>query len=118
MPRRWGAVGASGRRVLAAPYAAGGVLVVAGNTHSQLEPLPVGVPMGAQLARQRPGLCSIDCVDGRGRFYNLGPRRHRDLLRGQHLDAPRLIRQHGTLLLLVPSPREASFRIASCLAYR
>ena len=44
----------------------------------------------------------------RGRFYNLSPRRHRDRLRGQHLDAPRLIRQRGALLLLVPSPREAS----------
>jgi hypothetical protein len=41
-----------------------------------------------------------------GRFYNLGPRRHRDRLRGQHLDAPRLIRQRGALLLLVSSPRE------------
>jgi hypothetical protein len=42
------------------------------------------------------------------RFYNLGPRRHRDRLRGQHLDAPRPIRQLGALLLLVPLPREAT----------
>jgi hypothetical protein len=62
----------------------------------------------AQLAQQRAGLCSIDYVHGRGRFCNLGLRRHRDRLRGQHLDAPRLIRQRGALLLLVPSPREAT----------
>ena len=80
----------------------------AGTLHTKLEPLPGGDLIGAQLARQRPGLCSIDCVYGRGRFYNLGPRRHRDRLRGQHLDAPRLIRQRGALLLLVPSPREAT----------
>jgi hypothetical protein len=34
--------------------------------------LPADVPMGAQLACQRPGPCSIDCVYGLGRFYNLG----------------------------------------------
>jgi len=36
----------------------------------RLQPLPVddpigaeiGVPMGVELARRRPGLCSIDCV--------------------------------------------------------
>jgi hypothetical protein len=28
--------------------------------------------MGAQLAWQRPGLCSINCVYELGRFYNLG----------------------------------------------
>ena len=44
----------------------------AGNLHTQLEPLPAGVPMGAQLAWQRPGLCPMDCVYGLGRFYNLG----------------------------------------------
>ena len=46
--------------------------MIAGNLHTQLEPLPADVPMGAQLACQRPGPCSIDCVYGLGRFYNLG----------------------------------------------
>jgi len=46
----------------------------AGTLHTKLEPLPGGDLIGAQLARQRPGLCSIDCVYGRGRFYILGPR--------------------------------------------
>ena len=104
-------------RVLAAPDAPGGLLVVAGDLHTRLEPLPVhdpigaqiGVPMGAELARRRPGLRSIDCVYGPGQFYNLGPRRSEvDGLRGQHLDRPRLIMQDGAILLLVPSPREAT----------
>jgi hypothetical protein len=80
----------------------------AGTLRTKLEPLPGGDLIGAPLARQRSGLCSIDCVYGRGRFYNLRPRRHRDRLRGQHLDAPRLIRRRGALLLLVRSPREAT----------
>ncbi len=104
-------------RVLAAPDAPGGRLVVAGDLHTRLEPLPaddpigaeIGVPMGAELARQRPGLRSIDCVYGPGQFYNLGPRRSDlDGLGGQHLDRPRLIMQQGALLLQVPSPREAA----------
>jgi hypothetical protein len=47
-------------------------LVVAGNPHTQLEALPAGVPMGAQLAWQPARLCLIDCVYGLGRFDNLG----------------------------------------------
>jgi hypothetical protein len=91
--------------------------VVAGDLHTRLEMLPaddpigaeIGVPMGVVLARRRPGLCSIDCVYGPGGFYNLGPRRSDlDGLRGQNLDRPRLIMQQGALLLLVPSPREAT----------
>ena len=95
-------------RVLAAPDAVGGRLVVAGNLHTKLKPLAVGVPMGAQLARQRPGLRSIDFVYGPGRFYNLGPRPLEDPLPGQHVEAPRLIQQQSALLLVVPSPREAT----------
>jgi hypothetical protein len=96
-------------RVLAAPDPAGGRLVVAGNLHTRLEPLSIGDPMGAQLALQRPGLCSIDCVYGPGQFYNLGPRRSEvDDLGGHRLDGPRLISRQGTLQLLVPSPREAT----------
>jgi hypothetical protein len=90
----------------------------AGTLHTKLEPVPGGDLIGAQLARQRPGLCSIDCVYGRGRFYNLGPRRHRDRLRGQHLDAPRLIRQWRALLLLVPSRGDRSASRAAWPAAR
>jgi hypothetical protein len=62
----------------------------------------------ADMARQRPGLRSIDFVYGPGRFYNLGPHSLGGRLHGQHVDAPRLIQQQGELLLLVPSPREAT----------
>jgi hypothetical protein len=119
MGRRWWSErdAAMAGRVLAAPEAPGGRLVVAGDLHTRLEPLPagdligaeIGIPMGVELARRRPGLCSIDCVYGPGQFYNLGPRRSDlDGLRGQHLDTPRLIMQQGALLLQVPSPREAT----------
>jgi hypothetical protein len=105
------------RRVLAAPDPVGGRLVVAGGLHVRLEPLPdehpiaahVGIPMGAELARQRPGLCSTECVYGPGGFYNVGPRHISDPLPGEPLNAPRLVRQQGgDLQLLVPSPREAT----------
>jgi hypothetical protein len=119
MGRRWWSErdAAMAGRVFAAPDAPGGRLVVAGDLHTRLEPLPtsdpigaeIGIPLGAELARRRPGLCSIDCVYGPGQFYNLGPRRS-DLngLPRQHLDTPRLIMQQGALLLQVPSPREAT----------
>jgi hypothetical protein len=111
MDRRWWTErdAAMAARILAAPDPAGGRLVVAGNLHTRLEPLSVGDPMGAQLALQRPGLCSIDCVYGSGQFYNLGRRRSEvDDLRGHQLDGPRLIMHQGALKLLVPSPREAT----------
>jgi hypothetical protein len=119
MGRRWWSErdAAMAGRVLAAPDAPGGRLVVAGDLHTRLEPLPasdpvaaeIGVPMGAELARRRTGLRSINSVYGPGQFYNLGPRRSDlDGLPGQHIDTPRLIMQHGALLLQVPSPREAT----------
>jgi hypothetical protein len=109
---------AMARRVLAAPDAVGGRLVAAGGLHTKLEPLPddhhpiaaqIGVPMGVELARQRPGLCSIDCIYGPGGFYNLGPQDISEPLPGRQVNAPRLVRQEGgDLQLLVPSTREAT----------
>ena len=123
MQRRWWSDrdAAMADRVLAAPEMPGGRLVVAGSLHTRMQPLPIddpratqiGVPMGVELARRRPGLCSIECVYGPGHFYNLGLRRSVEDLRVQHLDEPRLIMhsaEHATgeLLLLVPSPRAAT----------
>lgn len=117
--RRWWSErdAAMADRILAASDIPGGRLVVAGNMHTRLDPQPasdriwaeIGVPMGVQLARRRPGLCSIDCVYGRGQFYNVGPC-HFDLdgLHGQRPDGPRLIMHQGALLLQIPSPREAT----------
>lgn len=118
MARRWwserDAVMAD--RVLAVTNAPGGWLVVAGDLHTRLTPLPaddpvvaqIGIPMGVELAHRRPGLHSIECVYGPGRFYNLGPRRSRSNLSLQHADRPRLIMEQGGLLLEVPAPREAT----------
>jgi hypothetical protein len=118
MGRRWWSErdAAMAGRILAAPAAPGGRLVVAGNLHTRLEPLPaddpigaeIGVPMGVELARRRPGLCSIDFVYGAGGYYNLGPRRNEEPLGGQYPDVPRLVQQGGALELVVPSPEEAT----------
>ena len=122
--RRWWSErdAAMADRVLAAPEVPGGRLVVAGSLHTRLEPLHVsdpraaqiGVPMGVEVARRRPGLCSIECVYGTGHFYNLGLRRSVEDVRVQHLDEPPRLIMHaadqapGQLLLLVPSPRAAT----------
>jgi hypothetical protein len=118
MGRRWWSErdAAMAGRILAAPAAPGGRLVVAGNLHTRLEPLPaddpigaeIGVPMGVELARRCPGLCSIDFVYGAGGYYNLGPRRNEEPLGGQYPDVPRLVQQEGALELVVPSPEEAT----------
>jgi hypothetical protein len=83
-------------RVLAVSNAPCGWLVVAGGPHTGLEPLPasgpiaaqIGVPMGVELARRRPGLCSIECAHGPGQFHNLGPRRSGDNPNLQYADRP------------------------------
>jgi hypothetical protein len=98
-------------RVLAAPDGPGGRLVVATGAAAGRRPHQRGDrrPDGPKLAR--PGLCSINCVYGPGQFCNLGPRRSDlDGLPGQHMDTntPRLIMQHGAVLLQVLSPREAT----------
>ncbi|HWJ53052.1 MAG TPA: hypothetical protein VNT24_06715 [Propionibacteriaceae bacterium] len=66
--------------------------------------------IGAQLAGSARGCARSITSMGAAGSTTLGLRRHRDRLRGQHLDAPRLIRQRGGLLLLVQSPREATVR--------
>ena len=53
----------------------GGCLVVAGNAHTRLTTTSNGVPMGAWLARSRPGLRTVTIRYGHGGFYNLGSRR-------------------------------------------
>jgi hypothetical protein len=104
-------------RVLAALDPVGGRLVVAGGLHTRLEPLPddhpvaaqIGIPMGVELARQRPGLCSIDGVYGPGGFYNIGSRESSEPLPGEHQNVPRLVRKEGgDLQLLLPATREAT----------
>src|SRR6266851_990003 len=43
-------------RILAAPAAGRGALVVAGNAHTPIQPTQLGVPLGAVLAARRPGV--------------------------------------------------------------
>ncbi|MFG1948844.1 hypothetical protein [Nonomuraea sp. NPDC048826] len=58
---------AMARRVL--DMVAAPTLVVAGNAHTGTAPNALGMPMGAFLARGRPGLESIRIDYGRGDFY-------------------------------------------------
>jgi hypothetical protein len=52
-------------------------LVVAGNLHTRLESHARGIPLGAHLARARPGLRSIEIHYLGGGYFNLGERAFR-----------------------------------------
>ena len=58
-------------RVLAG--AAAGTLVVAGNAHTPVRRTRLGLPMGAVLAQDRPGVREIRVRYGGGHFYNSTP---------------------------------------------
>jgi hypothetical protein len=60
-------------RILAAP--ATGTLVVAGNAHTPTTRTDLGMPLGAHLARQRPGMQEIRISYGSGQCYNIEPLR-------------------------------------------
>ena len=83
-----------------------GVLVVAGNAHTELHDQPVGTPLGAVLAHRRPGVRSIRVRYGLGRFYNYGshafPRPD-----WASNERPILSLRDGQLELLVPRATEA-----------
>ena len=64
---------AMARRILAACPAGARTLAVAGNAHTPTSPTDLGVPLGACLTRQRPGVREIRINYGGGRFYNSGP---------------------------------------------
>jgi hypothetical protein len=63
---------AMARRVLAAPAAARGTLVVAGNAHTPVQPTALGVPLGSVLTR-RLGVREIRIDYRSGGYYNLAP---------------------------------------------
>ena len=92
-------------RILAAPLAATGTLVVAGNAHTRTARTRLGVPLCARLAGQRPGLREIRIRYGGGHFYNIQPRRFRRRL-GLRRRA-RLHEQRGSLVLDLPAAGEA-----------
>ena len=92
-------------RVLAAAPATTPTLAVAGSYHTVTSPIDLGMPMGAWLARQRPGVREIRIRYGSGHFYNAGPRQFRPSSSQQR--QPRLHQQRGELVLDLPSAGEA-----------
>jgi erythromycin esterase-like protein len=88
---------AMARRILAASAPGARTLVVAGNAHTPASPIELGVPMGARLAGQRPGVREIRISYGSGGFYNGGPRQF-----ARRADQPGQIRlyQHDSELVL------------------
>ena len=82
--------------------------MVAGNAHTPTGETELGVPLGAQLARQRPGVAQeIRIRYGSGAFWNLGPYRFGPVT-GADAGPPRLSEQDGELVLDLPVASEAT----------
>jgi len=79
--------------------------VVAGNAHTPTGPTSLGIPMGACLARQRPGVREISISYGGGHYYNIQPASFHRV--GPQRGQPRLQEQDGALVLYLPEAREA-----------
>ena len=96
---------AMAERLLAACPPATRTLAVAGGYHTPASPIELGVPMGAWLARQRPGVPDIQIRYGGGRFYNCGPRQFDRRMTPRQ---PIRLHQHdGELVLNLPVASEA-----------
>jgi hypothetical protein len=96
---------AMARRILAASPPGARTLAVAGNAHTPTSPIELGVPMGARLAEQRPGIREIRIRYGAGYFWNFGPRRFT-----RHTDPhghTRLYQHNGDLVIDLPLATEA-----------
>ena len=90
---------------LASRPAGPGTLVVAGNAHTPTSSTSLGVPMGACLARERPGVREIRINYGGGSYYNL---RSRQFDRnGPQPGQTRLHQDDGALVLDLPAATEA-----------
>lgn len=96
---------AMARRILATSPPSARTLVVAGNAHTPVHPIELGIPMGAHLAGQRPGTREVQISYGGGRFYNCEPRQF-----ARRTDPQGKIRFHqhqGELVLDLPMATEA-----------
>lgn len=96
---------AMARRILAASSPSARTLVVAGNAHTAIRPIELGVPMGARLAQQRAGIREVRISYGGGSFYNCEPRQF-----AQRTGSPgtiRLRQRNGELVLDLPMATEA-----------
>jgi erythromycin esterase-like protein len=96
---------AMARRLLAASAPGARTLVVAGNAHTPTSPIELGVPMGARLAGQRPGVREIRISYGSGGFYNGGPRQF--ARRADQPDQIRLYQHDSELVLDLPLATQA-----------
>jgi erythromycin esterase-like protein len=96
---------AMARRILAASPPGARALAVAGNAHTRTSPIDLGIPMGARLAEQRPGIREIRIRYGAGCYWNFGPRQFT-----RHTDTQGHIRLHqhnGYFILDLPLATEA-----------
>ena len=96
---------AMARRILAASPQSARTLVVAGNAHTPVSPIELGVPMGARLAGQRPGTREVQISYGAGSFYNCEPRQFARRTGPQ--GKTRLHQHKGELVLDLPIAAEA-----------
>ena len=79
--------------------------MVAGNAHTPVSPIELGVPMGARVAGQRPGTREVQISYGGGRFYNCEP--HQFARRTGPQGKTRLHQDEGELVLDLPAATEA-----------
>jgi len=96
---------AMARRILAICPPSAHTLVVAGNAHTPVSPIELGVPMGARVAGQRPGIREVQISYGGGRFYNCEPCQF--ARRTDPLGKIRLHQHKGELVLDLPVATEA-----------
>ncbi len=96
---------AMARRILAISPPSARTLVAAGNAHTPVSPIELGVPMGARMAGQRPGIREVQISYGGGSFYNCEPRQVAGRA-GPH-GKIRLHQHKGELVLDVPVATEA-----------
>jgi hypothetical protein len=96
---------AMARRLLAGSPSGARTLAVAGNAHTPASPTGLGVPLGACLARQRPGIREIRIRYGGGRFWNF--RSCRFAGRASAQGPVRLCEDTGELVLDLPLATEA-----------
>jgi hypothetical protein len=92
-------------RILAGGVAGIRTLAVAGNAHTPVSPIELGVPMGACLAQRRPGVREIRINYCGGYYYNLRPGRFAPT--GPQRRQVRLYQHDDALVLDLPSASEA-----------
>lgn len=97
---------AMANQILAGATAASGTLAVAGNAHTPTSPTSRGIPLGACLSRQRPGVLDIRISYGRGGYYNMRPSKIHPSI-SIWPSQTRLYQEHGSLILELPVATEA-----------